>query len=60
MTKAEAKKALLQALADTLDGDDSLIPDEVDPDGREYDTWDAARNALSAEFRRRARGAEHE
>lgn len=59
MTKRRAKRELLQALSDLLDKDDDLIPDEVADEGREYDTWDAARNELSEEFRRRAAGAVH-
>jgi hypothetical protein len=59
LTKTKAKKELLYALADLLDKDDDLIPDDVDAESREYDSWDSARTELSRELRRRAAGAVH-
>jgi len=59
VTKQQAKKELLYALADLLEKDDDLIPGDVDPESREYDTWDAARSELSIELRRRSGGIVH-
>lgn len=52
MDKRKAKKELRQSLVVLLQKDDDLIPDEVDPDSREYKSWDAARNELIKELSR--------
>lgn len=56
MTKVQAKRKLLHSLATILDGDDSLFPEDLDDASRAYDAWDAAREELSTEFRRRSAG----
>ena len=55
MTRAEHKRQILRDIATILEKDNDLMPDEIDPDSPEAKRWEAARDALSAEFFRRAR-----
>lgn len=55
MTCAEHKRQILRDIATILEKDNDLMPDEIDPDSPEAKRWEAARDALSAEFFRRAR-----
>jgi hypothetical protein len=54
MTRDEHKRQILRDLATILAKDDDLMLEEIDPNGREARSWQAARDELVAEFERRA------
>ena len=54
MTRAEHKRSILRDLAAIIDKDDELMPIEIDADGRDGKSWQAARDELVEEFERRA------
>lgn len=55
MTKAEAKKKLLDLLCIHLEIDDEALFGELESHDKDYPQMDRARNELLEEFKRRAR-----